>query len=210
MEFTSELGQNLTQDTKISLIVAVAENEVIGRDGGLPWKQPSDLKRFRKLTMGKPVIMGRKTYESIGKPLDGRENIVVTSVSKLAYQGVWTVPDIAEAIAVARNLCEECGAGEIMVIGGEQLYKAALPHATHVYLSRIHASPDGDAFFAALEAAEWEECSAQRVEAGPGDDHDWSALEFRRIRPAPTRKRFKKPDGSRFGRKKKVKRDHGS
>ena len=193
----------LKQNAKISLIVAVAENEVIGSKGGLPWTLSSDLKRFRELTIGKPVIMGRKTYESIGKPLEGRENIVVTQVSKLAYQGVWTVPDMDEAIGVARNLCEEMGACEIMVIGGEQLYKAALPHAEYVYLSRVHCAPDGDAFFAELEAREWEQCAAHRHEAGHKDDHDWTAFEYRRIREAASRQRFKRPDGSRFGRGKK-------
>jgi len=195
--------QRLSQTTKISLSVAVAENEVIGSNGALPWKMASDLKRFRGLTLGKPVIMGRGTYLSLGKPLDGRENIVVTKVSKLAHQGVWTVPDIEEAIAVAKNLCEECSAQEIMVIGGEQLYKAALPHVNHIYLTRVHCNPDGDAFFAELNGDEWEECAAQRVPAGPKDDFDRTDFEYKRIRASAGPARFKRPSGARFKRKRK-------
>ncbi len=153
--------------------------------------------------MGKPVIMGRATYLSIGKPLTGRENIVVTKVSKLAHQGVWTVPDIAEAIAVADNLCAECQAEEIMVIGGEQLYKAALPLVNYIYLTRIHGNPDGDAFFAALEASEWEECAAKRVPAGPDDDFDRTDFEFKRIQASKGPARFKRPTGARYKRARK-------
>lgn len=190
MQSLTETAQK--SSPKISLIVAVAENDVIGNSGQLPWRLPSDLKRFRKLTLGKPVIMGRKTYESIGKPLDGRENIVVTKVSKLAHQGVWTVPDIEEAIGMAGNLCQELGADEIMVIGGEQIYKAALPLASRIYLTRVHATPDGDAFFAPLEADEWREGEAEKIPATADDDCDCSCMVIERCKPARQRQKHRR------------------
>src|SRR5262249_3704873 len=111
----------ITSDILISLVVAVAENGVIGRDGGLPWRMSSDLKAFRKLTMDKPIIMGRKTFQSIGKPLDGRDNIVVTRDATLEMAGVSTCDSFGDALALARVLAATRGADEIMVIGGASL-----------------------------------------------------------------------------------------
>lgn len=143
----------------IALVVAVAENGLIGAGGGLPWRIPSELKAFRKLTMGKPVIMGRRTFESLKKPLDGRENIVVTRASKLAHRGCWTVNSIDEALDFGRRLAAESGASEVMVIGGAAIYHATLPLADRIYWTEVHAHPDGDTHFPPLEPGEWRETS---------------------------------------------------
>ncbi len=160
----------------VSIVVAVAENGVIGAKGALPWRLSSDLKRFRALTMGKPVIMGRHTFDSIGKALDGRENIVLTRFSKYAYKGVWVVEDIEEALDFGRRLAEELGADEIMIIGGEQVYRASLPFTDRVYMTEVAARPDGDAFFPELDPGEWQEISREPCPAGERDDHPHSYI----------------------------------
>jgi dihydrofolate reductase len=139
----------------VSLIVAATENGVIGRNGVMPWSMPSDLKFFRRMTMGKPVVMGRKTFESIGKPLPGRHNIVVSRTTGYAAVGVDVVSTLAEALARARETAIAVGMNEVMVIGGGQIYAAALPLAGRVYLTRIHTTLDGDATFPVLDPAQW-------------------------------------------------------
>jgi len=169
-------------DPVIALVVAVGENGVIGRNGGLPWRIPSDLKAFRRLTMGKPVIMGRRTFETLKKPLDGRENIVVTRASKLAHRGCWTVASIAEALEFGRRLAAETGAGEVMIIGGGELYQAVLPFAQRIYWTEVHASPAGDTFFPELETGAWCEVSRSERTKGETDEFAWTlkVLERRR------------------------------
>lgn len=156
---------------KISLIVAVAENGVIGRDGGLPWRMSSDLKTFRRLTMGKPIVMGRRTFQSIGKPLDGRDNIVVTRDPHFDVAGVSTCASASEALTLARVLATTRGADEIMVIGGAELYQAVLPAADRVYYTAVHAAPEGDRHFPQLSPLEWREISRQPLPKGDRDDH---------------------------------------
>ncbi|CCB67100.1 MULTISPECIES: dihydrofolate reductase [unclassified Hyphomicrobium] len=158
-------------DTRISLIVAVSENGVIGRDGALPWRLSSDLKTFRRLTMDKPIVMGRKTFDSIGKPLDGRDNIVITRDPAFEVAGVSTCESVADALTLARVLAKTRGADEIMVIGGVQVFEAALPVADRIYLTRVHADVEGDRHFGALDAAEWRELSSEPLPQGPRDDH---------------------------------------
>lgn len=142
----------------IVLVVAVADNGVIGRDGAMPWHLPADLRHFKRLTTGKPVVMGRKTFESIGKPLPGRHNIVLTRDSAWHADGVTVVPNLAEAIAAA-GLDPRARAGEIMVVGGAQIYAQAMPIATRIELTRIHISPEGDTRFPPLDPAQWQEAS---------------------------------------------------
>ena len=154
----------------LSLIVAVAENGVIGRDGGLPWRLSSDLKTFRRLTMGKPLIMGRRTYDSIGKPLDGRDNIVVTRDPHFEVAGVSACPSVSEALTLARVLAATRGADEIMVIGGATVYDAVMPHADRIYLTQVHAKPAGDRHFAALDKKVWQEVSREALPKGERDD----------------------------------------
>ncbi len=138
---------------KTSLIAALASNGVIGRDGGLPWHISEDLKYFKRLTMGKPVVMGHKTYESIGKPLPGRNNIVVTRNPELELEGATVVHGLDEALAVAASL----GAEETFVIGGAELYKLALPKVDRMYLTYVHQNFEGDTFFPEFDPDDWTE-----------------------------------------------------
>lgn len=134
----------------ITLIVAVADTGVIGRDNALPWHLPEDLKRFKRLTMGKPIVMGRKTYESIGKPLPGRQNIVVTRDPNYRPGGVTVVNDPAAALRAAG------GAPEVMVIGGSELFRTCLPLAGRIHLTRVHGDIAGDVMWPALDDREWQ------------------------------------------------------
>src|SRR5262245_37247505 len=135
----------------VSFVVAVAENRVMGADNRLPWHLPADLKRFKALTLGKPIVMGRKTYDSIGRALPGRTNIVVSRQPGLALEGCIVVSSLAAALAAAGD------APEIMVIGGGALFHEALPLAQRIYLTRVHAAVAGDILFPQLDPAEWRE-----------------------------------------------------
>jgi len=158
----------------LALIVAVAENGVIGCEGNMPWHQSTDLKRFRKLTMGKPLIMGRKTFEAIGKPLDGRDNIVITrSQDFKPPDGVEVAGSPEAAIDLGRKHARERGVSEIMVIGGAQIYAATLPLASRIYLTRVHASPCGDVHFPDPSPHDWKEISHEPLPKGDRDD--WPA-----------------------------------
>ena len=134
-------------DALVTLIVAAADNGVIGRDNQLPWHLPDDLKRFKQLTMGKPIVMGRKTFESIGKPLPGRLNIVVTRDANYRRDGVSVVHDVPGALAAAGD------AAEVMIIGGADLFRLFLPRAGRVHLTRVHADVVGDVRWVDLD--EW-------------------------------------------------------
>lgn len=153
---------------RIAYVVAVAENGVIGQEGKLPWRLSSDLKFFRRITIGKPVIMGRKTYESIGKPLDGRDNIVLTRQDDFSAPQVHVAHSADEAVALARRLAQARGADEIAVIGGAEIYRLLMPHADRIYLTRVHASPEGDAMFA-VDPELWKEFSREELPRGAQD-----------------------------------------
>jgi len=133
----------------ITLIVAVADSGVIGRDNTLPWHLPEDLKRFKRLTMGKPMVMGRRTFESIGKPLPGRLNIVVTRDTNYRREGVTVVHDVDGALRAAGV------APEVMVIGGAELFRALLPRAGRIHLTRVHGNIEGDVMWPALDERDW-------------------------------------------------------
>ncbi|MEO8651356.1 MAG: dihydrofolate reductase [Hyphomicrobiaceae bacterium] len=165
---------------KISLIVAVAENGVIGRNGTLPWHVPADLKTFRRHTMGKPVIMGRKTYASIGKPLPGRDNIVVTRDAGFSAAGTNRAAGIDEAFDIARQKAAERGVDEIMVIGGAEIFALTVPVADRIYLTRIHAHPDGDVTLPEPDPHLWREVSRSPVAPDPRDDATATLLIFER------------------------------
>lgn len=140
---------------KVALIVAAAANNVIGRDNQLPWHLPQDLKYFKAKTMGKPIIMGRKTFDSIGRPLPGRINIVVTRNRAWSAAGVSVVTSVHDALQMAQQLVVGQDVKEVMVIGGAEIYQSALPLADKVYLTRIDLAIEGDAYFPDLDAAEW-------------------------------------------------------
>ena len=168
---------------KISLIVAVAENGVIGRNGALPWHVPSDLKTFRRVTMGRPVIMGRKTYASIGKPLPGRDNIVVTRDAGFSAAGTDRAASIDEALDIGRRKAAERGVDEIMVIGGAEIFALSLPLADRIYLTRIHAHPDGDVTLPEPDRNIWREVSRTPIATDPRDDAAATLLILERAAP---------------------------
>ena len=142
-----------------SAIAAMARNRVIGQGNGLPWRLPGDLKFFKAMTLGKPVVMGRKTFQSIGKPLRDRPNIVVTRDSGFAAEGVHVVRDIDTALDLAATLARETGAEEVMVIGGAEIYAQALPRIDRLYLTEIDAEIAGDAYFPEIEPRAWREAA---------------------------------------------------
>lgn len=142
---------------KIVLVAAVARNGAIGVKGGLPWRLPSDLKHLRETTWGRPMVMGRKTFDSIGKPLPGRETIVVTRDQAFARDGVHVVRSIDDALALGASRAQAMGVDEIMVIGGGELYRATLDRADRIVLSEVDLAPEGDAFFPELDMSQWRE-----------------------------------------------------
>jgi len=151
---------------KLAFVVAIAWNGVIGRDGGLPWRLSTDLKRFKAVTMGKPVVMGRKTWESIGKPLPGRLNIVVSRNPAFAAEGALTARSFDEALEKARA---ESEAEEICVIGGGEIYRQALSRADLLYVTHVDAEIEGDAFFPKIDPKVWHPVHSEAVPAGEKD-----------------------------------------
>ena len=152
---------------RTALIVARADNGIIGVDNQLPWYLPSDLKYFKQVTMGKPVVMGRKTFESIGRPLPGRTNVVITRNTDWSAPGVRGVGSLADALKLATAQADLDGADEVMVIGGATLYREAFDQVDRMYVTQVHASPEGDAFF---EAPDQEKFARTSVEDHPGDE----------------------------------------
>lgn len=155
----------------ITLVAAVADNGIIGAEGGMPWHLPADLKHFKQVTMGKPVLMGRLTWEAIGKPLPGRLNLVLTRNPDWRAAGAHKVPSLLEALRVA----QQAGARELMVIGGANVYQQALPRARRIYMTRVHAEPWGDTLFPELDPAEWHEIARREQMA---DEHNAWDLTF--------------------------------
>ena len=149
---------------RVSLVVAMAENRVVGRAGGMPWHISADLKRFKALTMGKPVIMGRKTFQSIGGPLPGRTNIVITRDASYGADGVLLAGGLDAALKIAGGE----GAAETMVIGGGEIYRMAMPLARRLYLTEVHIRVSGDTLFPVLDAGAWKEVGRE--------DHDAEGL----------------------------------
>lgn len=153
----------------IVLVAAVAENGVIGHGNAMPWRLKTDLRRFRSLTTGKPVIMGRKTFESIGAPLKGRTNIVVTREARYAAPGVLVASDFARAVEAATGDARRRGVNEIIIGGGSEIYAAFLPQAHRMEITRVAASPDGDTRFPQFDAAQWDIAERATVPASAED-----------------------------------------
>jgi dihydrofolate reductase len=160
----------------ISIIVAMAEERVIGIENRLPWSLPEDMKWFRRHTLGKTVVMGRSTYESIGRPLPDRRNVVITRDPDFKAPGCDVVHSVDEALATA-------GDGEVMVIGGESVYRQLLPHADRLYLTEVHARIEGDAWFPAIDAAEWHETERHEFSADARHPHALSFIVLNRNKP---------------------------
>jgi dihydrofolate reductase len=162
--------------TRLSVVVAADERGGIGHAGGLPWHLPEDLKRFKAITMGKPIVMGRRTWDSIGRPLPGRRSIVVSRQAGLAIEGAEVVGSLEEALQAA------CDAPEACVIGGAELYRLALPRAEVVHLTRVHATVEADTFLPALDPSDWEEVSNERHAADERHAYPYSFVTLRRVR----------------------------
>ena len=165
---------------KIVLVAAVAENNVIGRDGQLPWRLKSDLRHFRSITLDKPVIMGRKTFESIGKPLDRRTNIVITRDTAFSKPGIVTAASFPAALELARQDAKKRGADEIMIVGGSDVFAAALPLAERLEITHVHAAPAGDVTFPPIDAKTWRQAARQEHPAGPDDDASFAVATYLR------------------------------
>lgn len=166
----------------ISLVAAASENNVIGKDNWMPWDLPAELAHFRAYTRGKTVIMGRKTYDSVGRPMPNRHNIVVSRQEGLQIPGVDVVTSVEEALELAKK----DGLEEVCVIGGEQIYKAALPYATHIQLSRVHTIIEGgEAFFPEVDWGDWKEVSRNEHAADAENAIAFTMLVFERKAVSP-------------------------
>jgi dihydrofolate reductase len=166
----------------VALVAAVAENGVIGNQGRMPWRIPSELRHFRRTTMGKPLIMGRKTFAAFPKPLDGRDNIVLTHNRDYAPKGAIAVESIEQALKIATDCAVARAAEEIMVIGGAEVYSLMLPHAHRLYLTRVHAEPDGDVHFPSLDLSSWSEAESSYHPRADTDEHDYTITVLERAR----------------------------
>jgi dihydrofolate reductase len=164
----------------IVLLAAVADNGIIGRDNGLPFRQSSDLKRFKQISMGKPLVMGRKTYLSIGKPLPGRTNVVVTRDPSFNAAGVVTAMGLDAAMAVARGDALRRGADAIVVIGGTDIFKQTMPLADRLEITHVHSRPEGDVSFPPIEETHWRATDRSDHPAGPQDEASFSYVTYLR------------------------------
>jgi dihydrofolate reductase len=162
------------------LVAAVAENGVIGRDDGLPWRLRSDLRRFRARTWGKPVVMGRKTFQSVGKPLPGRTNIVVSRDRAFSAPGVVVAPDVRAALQTARGDALRRGADEIAVIGGAEIYAETLPNADRLDITLVKARPEGNVRFPPIDPKAWRETERSEHKGGPEDAADFALITYER------------------------------
>jgi len=167
---------------KVVLVAAVAENGVIGRGGTLPWRLKSDMQHFRRLTVGRPVVMGRKTYESIGKPLKDRTNIVITRDRHFGADGVVVANSLETAMDMAREDARQRGADSIAIIGGAGVFSDCLAIADRLEITLVHAAPAGDTFFPSIDNRMWRETARMRQDAAPGDDADMSFITYVQVR----------------------------
>lgn len=158
----------------ISIVVAMDRLQAIGKDGGMPWHLPADLKYFRQITWGKPIVMGRKTHESIGKPLPGRENIVISHNPRWQSPGCIVVPSLENALAHTADT------PETMIIGGATIYQLALPLAQRIYLTEVHADIGGDVYFPLFDQQEWQELSRSDHPADTANRYAYSFVQLQR------------------------------
>jgi dihydrofolate reductase len=167
-------------DVPLVLVAAVARNGIIGANGGLPWRLSSDLKRFKALTWGKPLVMGRKTFESIGRALPGRETIVVTRDPAFAPSGVLVAHDLDAGLALAAERASVLGAGEIIIGGGGEIYAQTIARASRLFITEVGLEADGEARFPPVDTREWREITRKSGERGSRDDADCVFVEYER------------------------------
>lgn len=159
----------------IAIVVAAAENNVIGKDNGLIWHLPADLRHFKQITMGHPILMGRKTYESIGKPLPGRTSVIITTQKDYEAEGCIVTHSVQEAVAQARQLDED-----LYIIGGAHIYEQTLPVTDRIYMTRVHASFNGDVYFPELDEKDWETVEEEHHEPDEKNKYSYSFLTLQR------------------------------
>jgi len=164
----------------ISMIAGVAENGVIGTEQTIPWRIPSDMAFFKRTTMGKPVIMGRKQYETVRRPLPGRTNIVLTRQSGYSAEGIEVFADVDAALEHAKKIAARDGVDEIMIIGGGDLYAQLMPRADRLYISHIDLSPKGEVYFPAIQPADWTVVDLPEVEPNPKDEASYRVKVYER------------------------------
>ena len=174
------LATTFEGELPLALMVARAANGCIGRNNKLPWYLPNDLKYFKQVTTGKPIIMGRKTWESLRGPLPGRTNIVVTRQGGYAAEGARVVASLEEAVVLARQVALIDGASEAVVIGGAEIYALALPQVSRMYVTEVHAQVDGDAFFPEYPRDAWQEVGREDFQALPPNEYDYSFAVYER------------------------------
>jgi dihydrofolate reductase len=170
--------------TEIVLIAAVADNGVIGAGNAIPWRLKNDMRRLKAITMNKPVVMGRKTFASLKRPLPGRTNIVITRDPDFSSPGVVATTSFEGALALARADALQRGAGDIAVLGGAEIYAHFLAIGDRLEITEVHARPQGDTYFPAIDKHAWEEVARLRHEAGPDDSAAFSYVTYRRRKPA--------------------------
>ena len=168
------------QPYSVALVVARARNGVIGKNNQLPWHLPNDLAFFKRVTLNKPLIMGRNTWQSLGKPLPGRDNIVVTRQTNFQAEGAWVVHSIESALALASTLADARHSDEIMIIGGAQLYADAMPFTTRAYMTEVDADIEGDTFFPVLNHKEWRETFRESFAACERNAYPYSFITLER------------------------------
>ena len=169
-----------SQRIALVLVVAVADNGVIGQGGRLPWRLKSELAHFRRVTMGKPIVMGRKTYLSIGRPLPGRTNIVVSRDPTFAAPGIVAAPSVKTALTAARGDALRRGVTEIAIVGGAGIYADTMALADRLVITRVHLRPAGDTTFPAIDPGVWKETERTEHQAGPGDEASFTVLAYER------------------------------
>ncbi|MCW8126770.1 dihydrofolate reductase [Microbulbifer halophilus] len=169
------------KEIPIALITAMSRNRAIGKENGLPWRISGDLKFFKRTTLGKPVVMGRKTFESIGRPLPGRDNIVISRNPDWCADGAICASSLEQALQLARQSAAESGAEEVMVIGGAQIYRQALPLAERLYVTEVDAEVEGDAFFPEI-GDRWGEFSRECFAASDRDEHNYCLVRYDRLK----------------------------
>lgn len=164
----------------VAMIAAIGQNFVIGADGQIPWRLPTDFAHFKRMTLGKPLIMGRKTYESIGRPLPGRTTLIVTRQSGYAPMGVLVCHSLEAAVEQAQGIAARDGADEVMIGGGAEIYSAAMPLSDRLYITHVAVSPEGDARFPPIDPVTWEVAHRHDIVRGEKDNADFTVLTYAR------------------------------